>query len=117
MGGYYKGKDFPGVPKLTATLGLTYNFENGLKLNIDGYYQGKTYAGTDFLNKYGKHNSYTVVDANISYNFENGLELYGGVKNLFDKTYATAFFPRATGELRYDPDNGRSFYTGFKYTF
>ena len=39
------------------------------------------------------------------------------VKNLFDKTYATAFFPRVTGELRYDPDNGRSFYTGFKYTF
>ncbi|WP_022819353.1 TonB-dependent receptor [Fusobacterium russii] len=117
MEGYYKGKVFPGVPKLTAALGLTYNFENGLKLNVDGYYQGKIYAGTDFLNKYGKHNSYTVVDANISYAFENGLELYGGVKNLFDKTYATAFFPRATGELRYDSDNGRSFYTGFKYTF
>ncbi len=115
--GYYSGKDFPGVPKLTADLGVTYTFDNGLKLNADGYYQGKIYSGDDFSNKYGKHNSYIVVDTNVSYTFENGLEVYGGVKNLFNKIYATAFFPRDTGELRYNPDNGRSFYTGFKYTF
>lgn len=115
--GDYKNKEFPGVPKLTVDLGATYNFENGFKINVDGYYQGKIYAGNDFSNKYGKHNSYTVVDANVSYDLKNGLELYGGVKNLFNKNYAIAFFPRKSGELRYSPDAGRSFYTGFKYKF
>ena len=52
--------------------------------------------------------------------FNNGIELYGGVKNLFDKKYAdgvaimkSPFGPRSV----YYPAEGRNIYAGFKYQF
>ncbi len=114
--GEHRGNKFAGVPEWTLDLGATYKFTDKFKVNVDGYYQSKTYAGDDFSNKNGKHNDYIVVGANASYDFDNGLELYGGVKNIFDKTYANAFYIKGT-EIAPYPADGRSFYTGFKYTF
>ena len=120
--GQYKGKEFAGVSKWTLGLGATYKFTDKLLVNADMYYQSKAYAVDDFDNYHGKTNDYLTVDANISYNFDNGFEIYGGVKNLFDEKYAANITSTrstwGTGPKKvYYPADGRSFYTGFKYTF
>ncbi len=116
--GIYKGNEFAGVPNWTANINVTYKFTDNLLANLDGYYQSSAYADDDFSNRYGKLNSYTTVDTNISYKLENGLEFYTGIKNIFDKKYAMVItsFESIPG-VEYYPANGRSFYGGFKYTF
>ncbi len=116
--GKHEGNEFPGIPNWTVNLGATYKFTDNLVLNVDGYYQSSEYAEDDIENRFGKLNSYTTIDTNLSYKLNNGLELYAGVKNLFDRKYAMVMstFEGIPG-VEYYPANGRSYYTGFKYTF
>ena len=80
------------------------------------YYSSKSYASDDFANKFGKENSYVTFDTNIKYKINNGLEVYGGIKNLFDKEYAT-FVTASEYGTSYGPADGRSYYAGFRYNF
>ena len=118
--GEYKGKMFPTVPNLIVNMGATYHFTEQFNINTDLYYQSKAYADDDFNNNFEKENSYATLNINFSYKFNNGIELYGGVKNLFDKKYAdgvaimkSPFGPRSV----YYPAEGRNIYAGFKYQF
>lgn len=117
--GVYDGKDFAGVSRWQGNLGATYNFTERFLINGDLYYMGKSYAEDDFENYFGKQNDYITVDINVSYTFNTGLEIYGGIRNLFDKEYyntvtsTRAFNPRTV----YYPADGRNLYTGFKYNF
>lgn len=111
--GKYDGKKFAGVPEWTVNLGATYNFTDKLLGNIDMYYQSSAYGNSDFKNDFGKNNEYTTVDTNLKYSFDNGLEIYGGIRNLFDKEYCTSFISYGS----YYPADGRSYYAGFRYSF
>lgn len=111
--GKYDGKKFAGVPEWTVNLGATYNFTDRLLGNIDMYYQSSAYGNSDFKNDFGKNNEYTTVDTNLKYSFDNGLEIYGGIRNLFDKEYCTSFISYGS----YYPADGRSYYAGFRYSF
>lgn len=116
--GKYYEKEFPGVPNWTVNLGSTYKFTDNLVLNIDGYYQSSEYAEDDIENRFGKLNSYTTIDTNLSYKLDNGLEVYAGIKNLFNKKYAMVMSTfEAIPGIEYYPANGRSYYTGIKYSF
>lgn len=114
--GKYDGKEFAGVSRWNVNLGATYNFTEKLLLNVDMYYSSKSYASDDFANKFGKENSYVTFDTNIKYKINNGLEVYGGIKNLFDKEYAT-FVTASEYGTSYGPADGRSYYAGFRYNF
>lgn len=114
-GGDYSGNEFGGVSRWNASAGATYNFTDKLLGNFDVYYVGKAYVSDDFANKFGRVNSYTTADLNIKYQFNEGLEVYTGIRNLFDKKYATDTFG---GEYKnYYPADGRSYYAGFRYNF
>lgn len=116
--GMYSGKEFAGVPRWQANVGATYNFTERFLANVDMYYMGKSYAQDDFSNYFGKQDDYTTVDLNISYTFDLGLEIYAGVRNLFDKEYYNAVITSQKTDTKvYYPADGRSFYTGFKYSF
>lgn len=120
--GVYDGNTFAGVPKWTVNLGATYNFTERFLANVDMYYQSDMYAQDDFDNYFDKENDYVTVDMNFSYKFDTGLEIYAGVRNLFDKEYANTIISTrslwgAGPRKLYYPADGRSFYTGFKYSF
>ena len=120
--GIYSGKTFAGVPKWTLNLGATYHVTDKFLVNTDLYYQSKAYAEDDFDNYFKKDNSYATLDINTSYAFENGMEVYGGVKNVFDKKYAnTITSSRSTWSpgprTVFYPADGKSVYVGFKYHF
>lgn len=114
--GKFDGKEFAGVSRWNINLGATYNFTEKLLLNTDIYYSSKSYSSDDFANKYGKENSYVTFDANIKYKINDELEIYGGIKNLFDKEYAT-FVTASDFGTSYGPADGRSYYAGFRYNF
>ena len=114
--GKFDGKEFAGVSRWNVNFGATYNFTEKLLLNADMYYNSKAYASDDFANKFGKENSYVTFDTNIKYKVNDGLEIYGGIKNLFDKNYAT-FTTISSGYKTYGPADGRSYYVGFRYNF
>ena len=88
--GKYDGKEFAGISRWNINLGATYNFTEKFIVNTDMYYSSTAYASDDFANKLGKENAYIIVDTNLTYKFNDGLEIYGGVKNLFDREYATS---------------------------
>ena len=115
--GKYDGKEFAGVSRWNINLGVTYNFTEKLIGNIDMYYLSSAYAQDDFANKLGKENAYTTVDTNLTYKFNNGLEIYGGIRNLFDKEYANAITSSPKGHKAYYPADGRNYYAGFRYNF
>lgn len=115
--GKYDGKEFAGVSRWNINLGATYNFTEKLLLNADMYYSSKSYASDDFANKFGKENSYVTFDTNIKYKLNDGLEIYGGVKNLFDKEYATFVTIDYNNSPNYGSADGRSYYAGFRYNF
>lgn len=117
ISGEYDGKEFAGVPRWQGNIGMSYNILSNMIFNIDGYYFGKAYNSDDFSNKLGKNDDYITVDTNIRYNFNNGFEIYGGIRNLFDKEYANAILSSRTGDKVYYPADGRSYYAGFKYSF
>ena len=101
-------------------MGATYHFTEQFNINTDLYYQSKAYADDDFNNNSEKENSYATLNINLSYKFNNGIELYGGVKNLFDKKYAdsVAIMKSHFGSRSvYYPAEGRNIYAGFKYQF
>lgn len=115
--GVNKNNEFPGVPKWTVNLGVTYNFTEKLIGNIDMYYQSAAYGNDDFANKLGKNNEYTTVDTNLTYKFNDGLEIYGGIRNLFDEEYCNSFVRDESWEGTHQPADGRSYYAGFRYNF
>lgn len=125
--GKYDGKEFPGISNWTVNLGATYDFTEKLLGNIDLYYQSDIYAEDDFDNYFSKENNYTTVDTNVRYRFDSGLELYAGIRNLFDESYANTIIsskdtkdwkgrPIIPGKAYY-PADGRSYYAGFRYSF
>lgn len=115
--GKYDGKEFAGISRWNINLGATYNFTEKLIGNIDMYYLSSAYAQDDFANKLGKENAYTTVDTNLTYKFNDGLEIYGGIRNLFDREYANAITSSPAGYKAYYPADGRSYYAGFRYNF
>lgn len=114
--GKYDGKEFAGVSRWNINAGATYNFTEKLLMNLDMYYSSKAYGGDDFANKYGKENSYVTFDTNVNYKVNDSLEVYTGIRNLFDKEYAS-FFVTSGGYTSYGPADGRSYYAGFRYNF
>ena len=86
----------PLAPDLTASLGASYVFNNGLTLSGDINYTGRTFSDPE-NDPALKNDSYWLANLQASYEFDNGLQLVGYVKNLFDEDYTLARFDGSLG--------------------
>ena len=116
-GGKYNGKEVPGLPNYTASIGFNYELIDNLNINTTLFYYGSSYAQYDYHNKLGKQGGHSETNLNINYTLNNGLTVYGGVNNLFDKEYYYAKASTSANTLSYYAGNKRSYFLGFKYNF
>lgn len=108
------GNDLPGIPNHLATLGLTYQSNNGLFIQLNNNYRGSLFA--DDQNN-TRIDDAIISDLSMSLPIKwNGLQftLHGGVNNIFDTTYYDNVRINAFGNRYYEPAPGINFYTGVR---
>lgn len=83
------GTDIPLVPRMTALLDLEWSPAPRWQTTLTGRHTGARHDGNDLSNtQFPRIPAYTLVDAAIR--FDDGpLTLSAGVRNLFDRAYAT----------------------------
>ncbi|MGL5427424.1 MAG: TonB-dependent receptor, partial [Cetobacterium sp.] len=109
----YEGNYVPYTPKFNANLGAMVKFTDSFNSVLTLNYKDKYYL--DKENKYLAED-FVSLDLSLNYTLNNGLNLFGGITNLLDRQNFDAESV-SSGEKVYDPSSGRSFYSGFKYTF
>lgn len=108
-----EGNQVPYTPKVNANLGTLINFTDNFNSVLSFNYKDKYYL--DKANKY-EAKSFITLDLSLNYVFNNGLKVYGGINNILDRdNYDQEGI--SGNETLYDPANGRTFYSGFTYTF
>ena len=81
-GGAYNGKDLPGVPRHTVTLGVNYSPTASSTLALSHTYRSDAYAAEDFANTFTqKQAAYNSTDLTYTYRADK-VELYAKVENL-----------------------------------
>lgn len=105
------------VPKHNIMLSSNYNFTDNFSAGLTWKYTGSyNNFSKETDNEDGVVKSNTVVDLSLKYNHPNGISVYGGINNLFNEDY----FGYVSGSGSYTyvvPQQGRSFFAGFSYTF
>lgn len=83
--GAYDGKELPGVPRHTLSLGLAWQVTPKATLNLSTTYRSSAYAMSDFANDNPQHQSpYRRTD--LSYRVRSGqVEWFAAVENLFEQ--------------------------------
>ncbi|WP_432204333.1 TonB-dependent receptor [Cetobacterium somerae] len=110
---YLEGNQVPYTPKINANLGTIINFTDNFNSTLSFNYKDKYYL--DKANKY-EAKSFITLDLSVNYLFSNGLKVYGGINNILNRTnYNQQGI--SNDEILYDIANGRTFYSGFTYTF
>ncbi|MGL4864644.1 MAG: TonB-dependent receptor [Cetobacterium sp.] len=108
-----EGNYVPYTPKTNANIGTAIYFTDAFNTALTLNYKDQYYL--DKENKY-KAKDTLSLDLSVNYTLNNGLKLFGGINNLLDRQN----FDQegiSNGEQVYDPSSGRTFYSGFKYTF
>jgi iron complex outermembrane receptor protein len=81
----------------------------GWMWTVAGRYVGERFDGNDFRNQSPRLDEYSVFDTKL--NFEiRGVQLYAGINNLFDQTYAASAYSN-----RFYPMPDRNYYAGVAY--
>ncbi|MEM6891494.1 MAG: TonB-dependent receptor [Pseudomonadota bacterium] len=83
------GNSFPSAPEVQASLGASYQFDNGLIIGGDVNYTSSTFSDSTNLPAF-KNDAYWVTNLNASYEFGNGISLNAYARNLFDEDYTTS---------------------------
>lgn len=84
------GNDVPMVPKLLATLGLSWLPQEASRIGLQLQYVGKQRLDNDQANQFDKQlDAYTVLNAKFSHRYSKQLSVALDVNNLFDRHYAT----------------------------
>lgn len=114
----YSGNDLPGVPKRTINAGIDIKTREGL-----GVFASFQHIGSiplDDANS-GYNQAYNLVHLKAEYSIdifqELELDLFAGVNNLFNKSYASSVLPNAVGfgnslPRYYYPGEPRNYYFG-----
>jgi len=119
----FSGNDLTGVPRDVLNLGLDFNSTIGLYGNANFQYVGKMPI-TDSNNLFNE--SYTV--SNIKIGYQNALtpklrlNIFLGVNNIFDITYASQILINATGfggsaPRYFYPGNPLNYYSGLSLNY
>jgi outer membrane receptor protein involved in Fe transport len=67
---------------------VSYLFDFGLLLGVNGIYVGSRPFISDFSNTYDHQESYTVINAKIEYSW-NWFIFFLNLNNIFDETYSS----------------------------
>ena len=115
--GQYAGKDFPGVSRDKATLGVSLLPVKELSLTVNGVYVGSRPFISDFNNAFGIQEEYFLVNTRFDYRWKN-VKAFLGVNNIMNKEYAEygaiGGFPTEKG---YYPSPDRNFIFGLTMDF
>jgi outer membrane receptor protein involved in Fe transport len=115
--GQYAGKDFPGVSRDKATLGVSLLPVKELSLTVNGVYVGSRPFISDFNNVFGIQDEYFLVNTRLDYRWKN-VKAFLGVNNIMNKEYAEygaiGGFPTEKG---YYPSPDRNFIFGLTMDF
>ena len=104
------------VPKHMISLRADYDITDNLTTGAVWKYTGDY---NNFLSEADRSEdnlvkSHAVVDVSIRYNHPQGFSVYGGINNIFNETY---YGYVSDGFSTVIPEDGRTFYAGFSYTF
>jgi iron complex outermembrane receptor protein len=109
-----EGNELPGIPKHLASLGLTYQKENGLLVQLNSTYRGALFADDSNATEISDA---LITDLSSSYPLQiagTAFTLVGGVNNLFNSSYFDNVRLNAFGGRFYEPAPGINFYTGVR---
>jgi iron complex outermembrane receptor protein len=109
------GNEVPLVPKHKLSGGIEVRPVEGLRVNLDASYTSRMYMGSDNANSGEQLDDYVVVDLGLAYAIpcaRTTIEIFGGIDNLFDKTYADYAY-----SYGYYPAPGRTYKAGVKVSF
>jgi iron complex outermembrane receptor protein len=113
--GANNGNEVPLVPKHKLGGGVEVRPVDGLRVNLDANYTSCMYMGTDNANALDQLDDYVVVDLGLAYAIpcaKTTIEVFGGIDNLFDKTYTDYAY-----SFGYYPAAGRTYKAGLKVSF
>ncbi|WP_408608965.1 TonB-dependent receptor [Campylobacter aviculae] len=117
--GVNDGKRIPYVSKIKATAGVEYFINSNLSTFLDlAYYSRSKDSGvidenTGKMSKNSWIKDYALTDIGLAYHYKK-LQIFGGIRNLFDKQYYTY---QDSVNNQYLAGNGRNYYLEFKYAF
>ncbi|TKX31517.1 TonB-dependent receptor [Campylobacter estrildidarum] len=113
------GKIIPYVSKIKATAGVEYAINSNLNTFLDLTYYSRSKdngvidENTGKMSKNAWIKDYMLTDIGLMY-FYKKLQIFGGIRNLFDKQYYT--YQDSVND-QYLAGNGRNYYLEFKYAF
>lgn len=114
--GVHDGKDLPLVPKNSGSLELIVKPTGNLTVSIDANYIGQKRFGSDYANKAGKMEAYTVANGKIKYELGDRATFFVGADNLFNELYSETGYDYGFGPSFY-PAPERRYYGGVSLVF
>jgi iron complex outermembrane recepter protein len=107
--GTYDGAEVPDVPERQAYAHVSYRFDFGLLVGLNGIYVGKRPFIGDFENAFPQQKAYTVINAKIEYAWR-WVMFFVNFNNINNETYS------AYGVLGSFPDE-RAYYPSPEFNF
>lgn len=120
------GNHLPGIPRHRLKAGVDYTVFDGWKVGGDLIVASGQYLAGDESNLNAKLPGYWLANLRTTYQVNEQVELFGTVRNLFDKryyTFGTFFDPAEIGFLgltdprTLSPGAPRAFYAGLRGKF
>jgi outer membrane receptor protein involved in Fe transport len=123
----HPGDRLPGIPQFIGKVRLGYAFGSGTHVQVETLTQSFQYSrgNENNLPGDGRVPGFTVVKLSASHQINDTFELYGGVTNLFDRTYANFGMlgnngfvgPDGTSENFWGVGTPREWYAGLRMRF
>lgn len=112
------GNDLPGLPEVLWNGALAWQGYGGRFAEVGAHYIGDFYADDANTEEVGSHWRFDLK-AGDSWRVGRNttVELFGGIRNLFDKDYYENVRVNASYDRYYEPAPGRTFYAGLKLGF
>ena len=110
-----RGNTIPLIPAHQAGAGITIHLPLAVTAGLSGQYVSQQYTGGDTANVLEMIDAYFLMDAFVRFQPEyvhGDLDLYFGINNLLDVTYATTGYSGT-----YYPGEGRSWKLGASYRY
>ena len=114
-GGDFDGKTVPDVPQHRGSADISYAFDSGLRLGLNGRYVGSRYFISDFDNSMDEQADYFVLDAKATYNWRF-LTFFVDLNNVLDREYE-AYGVESGTQKAYYPSPRFNWLAGVKTTF